>query len=153
MQQFSSLHCNNIKCTLQHFFSSKQFLHFSWRVIIKIIICFWLNSVGYFTLDLQMASDDLGDVSVGLLQAQLKCSRASVAPKGFSCFTTIFGIFFGFLDVLGSSRYSRFSRSPRGLKIFRSQRSDFGKRNDLTVCQDLKMNEMKVFFCSKLILI
>ena len=71
---FLSVHCST-------FFSTQQFLHFSWRVIIKIIICFWLNSVGYFTLDLQMASDDLGDVSVGLLRLSWSLFNGFSCPK------------------------------------------------------------------------
>ena len=103
MQHFWCLQSNMFAC-------NNFFLHFSRRVIIKIIICFWLNSVGYFTLDLQMGSDD-SSVMSQLVFDWLSWNLL----KGFSC--SVFKIF-EFFGLLGSSKYSRSSRSRRS--------SDFG---------------------------
>ena len=108
MQHFWCLQSNRF-----HVCNATIFLHFSRRVIIKIIICFWLNSVGYFTLDLQMGSDD-SSVMSQLVFDWLSWNHL----KGFSC--SVFKIFefFGLLRSSKSSRYSKSSRSRRS--------SDFG---------------------------
>ena len=134
-----NLRCNTFDACNPTCLHATIFLHFSRRVIIKIIICFWLNSVGYFTLDLQMGSDD-SSVMSQLVFDWLSWNHL----KGFSC--SVFKIF-EFFGLLGSSKYSKSSRSSEDLEdLLISVRSvnllGFNSREKWTK-----------FFCSKLILI